>query len=224
MNFTPLYIRCSFSLLLLSLAAVCPQFLFAAESQDTSSAAFAQTGPILDNLRQLQPSSRRTGLIISEFMYHPLDRPDSNNLEFVELFNSQPFDHDISGFHLQGDISYTFPAGTVISQRSFLVVAKNPAAMENTYGLSDCYGPFDDTLGNRDGELRLVNNLGAVLIDISYEDRYPWPVQPDGAGHSLVLARPDFGEADVNAWSPSAVIGGSPGAVDPGNHDDSDVS
>src|SRR4051812_41291999 len=31
------------------------------------------------------PSSRRTGLAISEIMYHPKDRDDGRNLEFVEL-------------------------------------------------------------------------------------------------------------------------------------------
>jgi hypothetical protein len=41
-----------------------------------------------------------------------------------------------------------------------------------------------------------------------------WHAAPDGAGHSLVLSRPSFGEKDPRAWSASPAIGGSPGAFD----------
>ncbi|MHB9010149.1 MAG: lamin tail domain-containing protein, partial [Limisphaerales bacterium] len=43
----------------------------------------------------------------------------------------------------------------------------------------------------------------------------PWPVVADGVGHSLVLARPSYGENDPQAWAPSALMGGSPGTLDP---------
>src|SRR5258705_477917 len=33
--------------------------------------------------------------------------------------------------------------------------------------------------------------------------------------HSLVLARPSFGEGNPQAWAPSALVGGSPGSADP---------
>ena len=102
-------------------------------------------GPVLDNLRQLQPSSRRSALIISEIMYHPADRADSNDLEFIEIFNTEPFDKDISGFQLAGDIDFTFPQNTVIPQRSFIVVAKEPTALENEYGLAGVFGPLTRT-------------------------------------------------------------------------------
>src|SRR6185295_17349676 len=46
------------------------------------------------------PSSRRTGLVLSEIMFHPTNRTDLRNLEFVELFNSNPWMEDISGYRL----------------------------------------------------------------------------------------------------------------------------
>ena len=48
----------------------------------------------------LGPSSRRTGLVISEVMYHPSFRPDGTNLEFVELFNTLPYFEELSGYRL----------------------------------------------------------------------------------------------------------------------------
>ena len=38
----------------------------------------------------LGPSSRTTPIAISEIMYKPAPRTDSNNLEFIEIYNSNP--------------------------------------------------------------------------------------------------------------------------------------
>src|SRR5262245_26771140 len=57
----------------------------------------------------LGPSSRRTGLVISEIMYHPPPRPDGRNPEFIELYNSEPSSADLSGYRLTGDVDFLFP-------------------------------------------------------------------------------------------------------------------
>jgi len=172
------------------------------------------------SIRQLNPSSRRSGLIISEIMYHPLDRTDSKDLEFVELFNTEPVDWDISGFRLEGQIDYTFDAGTILPGRSFAVVAAEPISLESEYGLTGIYGPYEGKLSNSGGALRLINKRGGVLLEIEYNDRYPWPESADGLGHSLVLTKPDYGENNPLAWQASAERGGNPGIINSG----SDVS
>src|ERR1051325_5389757 len=159
----------------------------------------------------LAACSRRTGLVLSEIMYHPKNRPDSNNLEFIELFNSQAFYEDISGYRLSGDISYTFPSGTVLPAGGFLVVAHAPADVQNVYGLAAVLGPYTNSLPNDTGLVRLRNRQDAVLLEVNYDSRPPWPIAADGAGHSLVLARPSYGEGSVAAWAQSDLIGGSPG-------------
>jgi hypothetical protein len=160
------------------------------------------------------PSSRRTGLTITEIMYHPAARSDGKNLEFVELFNSNPFFEDISGYRLSGEIDYTFPVGTVLGGGSFLVVAKAPADVRAVYGLTNVVGPFAKTVGDS-GTIRLRDKIDSVLLEVPYSNRPPWPVAGDGTGHSLVLARPSYGEGNAAAWAASAFKGGSPGAVDP---------
>src|SRR5207249_1819594 len=104
----------------------------------------------------LGPSSRKTGLVISEIMYKPAPRTDDKVLEYVELFNSNPFVEDISGYRLSG----------------------------------------------------------AIYLEVPYSNKPPWPVAADGTGHSLVLARPSYGEGFAKAWDISDVAGGSPGAVE----------
>ena len=160
------------------------------------------------------PCSRRTPLVISEIMYHPASRPDSNNLEFVELYNSQLWPEDIGGFQLAGAVQFTFPAGTVLPAEGVLVVALDPAAVRSVHGITNVVGPYAGRLKNQTGQLRLLNRTGAVLLELAYATDPPWPVAADGAGHSLVLARPSWGEGQPHAWAASDVIGGSPGRLE----------
>ena len=189
----------------------------------------------------LGPCSRRTGLVISEIMYHPAAVAVVTNgvtnhltLEFIELFNSQPFFQDLGGFALSGDVNYTFATGTVMQAGSFLVLAKVPADVRSYYGLNQVlgYGITEyvtnvvsgvtnittntvNSLSNTGGRIRLLSRAQAVLLEVNYSSQSPWPTAADGAGHSLVLARPSYGEGDVRAWGVSDQIGGSPGAPDP---------
>ncbi len=166
----------------------------------------------------LGPSSRKTGLIISEIMYHPRDVFNGTNkleLEFVEMFNSNPFFEDISGYRLSGDVDYVFPPGTMIRGGDFLVVARVPTDVESFYNVPGVLGPFTNNLPNDGGRIRLRNNNDHVLLEVNYESSFPWPIAADGAGHSLVLARPSYGESQRAAWAVSDSIGGSPGTLEP---------
>lgn len=161
----------------------------------------------------LGPSSRRTGLVISEIMYRPAPRNDGKVLEYVEIYNSNPFFHDLSGYRLSGDIDYTFPQGTRLGGGGFLVVAASPRQVQAEYGLSQVYGPYTNTL-RTGGTLRLRDEQGAILLEINYRNSHPWPMGADGTGHSIVLARPSYGENDARAWGLSDVVGGSPGRME----------
>jgi hypothetical protein len=171
--------------------------------------------PAQVNYEPLGPSSRRGGLTFSEIMYHPHDRADALNGEFIEIYNSNPFQEDISGYRLTGELDYTFPEGTIILGLGFLVVAPAPAEVQTIYGISGVLGGSTNKLNNNGGTIRLQKKSGGVILETSYSDEPPWPVAADSSGHSLVLARPSYGENSPRAWEASAAIGGSPGAADP---------
>lgn len=165
------------------------------------------------------PCSRRTPFVISEIHYHPPPRADGRNADFIEIFNSQPWAEDLSGFRLSGSVEFTFPSNTTVGPTSCLVVAAVPGDLQAIYGLSGALGPWTPSAGsatnglpNDTGTLRLLNRQGAVLLEVPYAEEPPWPAAPDGAGHSLVLARPSLGEGDWRAWAASELPGGSPGA------------
>ena len=200
-------------------------FGMAAASHDpgrTTTASFRDLATVSDGsigetplpFEPLAACSRRTGLVISEIMYHPAARPDGRSLEFAELFNTQAFDEDLTGHRLSGDIDFAFAAGTILKSGAFLVVARAPADLESVHGLRDVLGPFSGNLPNDSGLIRLRNEQDAVLIEVNYGSRPPWPRAADGAGHSLALAQPSYGERNPAAWAASERIGGSPGRAE----------
>jgi len=192
------------------------QFFYAPSGGSNAPAFYSPTAVVPDaSPRQLTVSSQRTPFIISEIMYHPSDVLDTNSLEFIEIFNTDPLQREIGGFRVSGDVDYTFPPGTKIRARGFIVVARDPEALQQAYGLSQVYGPYTNNLPNNGGRVRLRNDFGGILLEVNYDDQWPWPIAADGSGHSLVLARPDFGEGSVRAWDTSAFVSGSPGTPDP---------
>jgi hypothetical protein len=163
------------------------------------------------------PSSRHGPVVFSEIMYHPANRVDGKNLEYLELYNSNPYYEDLSGFRIAGQVEFTFPANTLLAARSYFVVAAAPADIQSVYSTANVIGSYTGLLANRSGTLRLLNREGAAVFEVSYKGDPPWPAAADGAGHSLVLARPSLGEDNPAGWAASEAVGGSPGYAEPAN-------
>ncbi len=161
------------------------------------------------------PATRRGGFVISEIMFHPTNNPAFTNLEFVEIYNSQPWAEEIGGYRLTGEYDFTFPAAMTVPAGGFIIVAAVPAQVTAAYGVGNVLGGFTNRLNNAGGTLRLRNDANAVVFEVDYDSQPPWPAAADGAGHSLVLARPSYGMNDPRSWAASANLGGSPGAAEP---------
>ncbi len=162
----------------------------------------------------LAVSSKKTPIIFSELHTHPATRLDGKNLEFIELYNTNPWPEDLTGWRISSDVDYAFPPGTSIPAQGFLVVAAVPADVQTVYGITGVLGPFTGALSNEGGKLRLRRANDAIVLEAVWNDGPEWPAAADGAGHSRVLTRPSYGEGDARAWSASAVIGGSPGVAE----------
>jgi len=187
-----------------------------AEFRDIGTVSGATTVTFVAEGEPLGPSSRQTPLVMSEIMYHPAERADGLNGEYLELYNADGVPHELTGYRISGDVDYAFPDGLVVPAGGFLVVARNPSELTAIYGITGILGPFVNTnaLPNNVGTVQLRNGFGAVLLEVNYGSEAPWPVAADGAGPSLVLGRPSYGEADPRAWAASSVIGGSPGEME----------
>ncbi|HEY0549119.1 MAG TPA: lamin tail domain-containing protein, partial [Verrucomicrobiae bacterium] len=160
-----------------------------------------QDSPFLPrDYEPLGPSSRRTPLVISEIMY----APTSGQNKFIELYNTHYLAQRLDGFVLTNlsnpnATAYLFPSNSTIAPGAFLLMTG-----------AEGYGTAIVGLGPKN-KIQLRNALGAVLLEVHYDDKAPWPVEANRTGHSLVLARPSYGENDPRAWAASEKRGGSPG-------------
>ncbi len=144
----------------------------------------------------------------NEVLYHPAGGP---GLEWLELYNPLAVDTDLSGWRLDGAVAYTFPEGTILPGRGFLVVAADPAALAASNGIQGSLGPWAGQLPDEDGQVVLKNNAGRLMDSVAYDDSDPWPVAADGSGASLAKVDPDGSSEFAEGWTASRSIGGTPG-------------
>ena len=142
-------------------------------------------------------------IVINEIMYNPAV-PDA---AFVEILNtSATASFNIGGWRFNG-IDYTFPEGTVITNRGILVVAANPSAYSAAYTNAPApIGVFDGDLQN-DGETLTLFRPGTsggpevVMNRVRYEARAPWATNANGGGPSLQLMDATQDNSRVGNWA-----------------------
>ena len=145
-------------------------------------------------------------VVINEVHYNP----DGSDTEFVELHNTETTAIDVSGWNLDGLI--TFPTGTTIPAGGYLVATENLAAFQNAYPGVPALQWGTNNLDNGGENVFLDNNLGVQIDAVAYDDTAPWPTAADGTGPSLELLNPTLDNTLPTSWF-AATIGGTPGAA-----------
>lgn len=161
-------------------------------------------------------------LTITEIMSHPQAPPAGSlyldeDFEFLELKNTGASLINLAGMKFTNGIEFAFSGGSLaVGQRALLV--KNPAAFVSRYGAGPVItGTYLGSLDNNGERLTLVGPMLEVVQNFRYEGS--WQPITDGVGFSLVPEREDTPGQDWNNpinWRPAGVLGGSPGAADPG--------
>ncbi len=147
-----------------------------------------------------------SAVIINEVQFHPAN--EATQSEWIELRNLHGVDIDLSGWQLEGGVNYTFPNGTILTGRAFLVVAQTPGLLPGVPAL----GPWTGKLDNGGEEVRLVNNSDRVMDRIIYADDGDWPTGADGSGATLARKIQTAAQSGPAAWAASNEIGGTPGS------------
>ena len=156
-------------------------------------------------------------IVINEIMYHPINGPASGDerfAEYLELHNrSADRSIDISGWKLTKGINYVFEPGTVMAPGSYLVVARDPTYIRETYDL-----PPEKVLGGTDGfgglrndgeRVNLRDTEGNIADTVRYHDGGQWPYWADGGGSSMELIDPFQDNNTGAAWDSSDESGKS---------------
>ncbi|RPI00646.1 MAG: T9SS C-terminal target domain-containing protein, partial [Calditrichaeota bacterium] len=170
----------------------------------------------LHSLR-LTTSSGLPTLKITEIHYKPLENQSvsGSEYEFLEFKNigNSPLDLSLATFN--NGVQYTFPIGASVDNGRFVVLASNAAAFKERYGFSPT-GEFAGQLDNAGERIVLLSAAGDTVVNVRYNDKAPWPEEPDQSGHSLaaVVMNPVGDANDPLYWVSSYTVHGSPG------HDD----
>lgn len=141
-------------------------------------------------------------VVINELQYHPAN--ELTETEWVELRSLQGVDVNLSNWALTGEVEFTFPEGTILPGGGYLVIAKTPGQ------ITGAIGPFTGQLNNGGGTLRLVNQNGRIMDEVSYSDGGDWPTGPDGSGTTL-SRRDASATSGPGAWTSSTELNGTPG-------------
>ncbi len=146
-------------------------------------------------------------VVFNEIMYNPVGVDES--LEWVELYNQMSVDVDISRWQVAG-LDFRFPIGTTMPGDGYLVIAKDPTALQQATGLSELAGPYAGQLSNNGESLELRNNSGRIMDTVDYSDGGQWVVAADGSGASLAKWDPDTASEPAANWATSFENGGTP--------------
>jgi hypothetical protein len=128
-------------------------------------------------------------VVFSEILYHPVDDGPDEPHEFVELANRTDRPVALDGFRVAGGIDYTFPAGSSLPPRGFLVLARNRQRLladlpDYRLDPAAVLGDYRGELDNDGDQLVLLDAAGAKLDEVFYSDSFPWPTGPDALGAS----------------------------------------
>ena len=149
-------------------------------------------------------------VVFNEINFHPPGNESAN--EWVELHNQMAIDIDLSAWHMEDGINFTFAEGTIIRGGGYLLIAANPGAVQAATGLTNVLGPFTGSLGNSGEQLELRDRNDRLMDHMTYRIGGNWPLAPDGSGTTLAKEDPNTISDAPENWTSSVAMGGTPGA------------
>ncbi len=148
---------------------------------------------------------REGHVTISEIMYHPAS---TNLSEYVELYNPGGTNLNLSGYKFTKGFELTFPAGTILTNGSYLVVAGSTNGLT---GVAPLILWTNGTLDNAGETIELHDTQSNEIDRVAYGAFDPWPSEPDGLGPSLSVINPRRDNSIPENWYASGATNGTPG-------------
>lgn len=162
-------------------------------------------------------SSLVNEIVINEINYNSADDFDSG--DWIELYNLGNHSVDLSGWFLSDSDTinkFIIPDGTVIESNGYLVIVNNEVSFVSIFpNVQNFIGQAAFGLSGSGEFIELVNSDGEIIDSLTYDDKYPWPVEADGNGSSLELINAYIDNSAADNWEASDGLG-TPGSTNSG--------
>jgi hypothetical protein len=146
-------------------------------------------------------STARGGVVVNEVFYNAPN--DLDGVQWLELHNAGDAAVDVGGWTLDGGKVYTFPPGTSIDGRGFVVVALDVEEFKKAYKDVAALGPLKRRLKRGGERIELRDAAGATVDVVRYKDEAPWPASADGYSASLERICPTAPGDSAENWAGS---------------------
>ena len=158
-----------------------------------------------------------SGMIINEIMYHSsniwVETPTTtSNYEYVEIynFNTQTVDVSYWQFHDENN-KYRLPDSLTVPADGYIVLADKTQAVIDVYGAIPANALLISIpelgLANSGETISWQTANGEKINELTYNDKAPWPIEPDGDGPSLELINWTFNNTLPSSWGSSTNFG-----------------
>ncbi len=158
-------------------------------------------------------------VVINEINYHSADEiiGDPARPDWVEFYNNSDNPIDLSDWQFKDEgNTFIFPNNTILNGREYLILADTVSNFQYYYpAVTKVLGVGLGFKFNNGGEALAIYSLNGTLVDtVRYNDKAPWPIEPDGDGPTLELVHPDLDNNLGNSWrSSNPEHLGTPGAI-----------
>jgi hypothetical protein len=149
----------------------------------------------------LAANNSALAVVISEIYYHPT-AAEGQDLEFIELHEPTEETVSLAGWRLLGAVEFTFSADTILAGGGYVVICRDRQRFEQRFQFtsSSVLGDFSGALSDRGETVLLVDDTGAYVDAVAYDDEAPWPLTADGTGAALERRCPRGKSDDHLSW------------------------
>jgi len=140
--------------------------------------------------------------------------------DWIELYNPNNTAVDVSDWEFYDNANqFIIPAGTVIQPDEYLVLVENAAMFTSIFPQAANYvGDFAFNISKKGERVSLFDKDKCLSDYVVFNDKAPWPTEPDGLGPTLSLINPYNGldNSLPGSWESSSVINsayGTPGRI-----------
>ena len=150
-------------------------------------------------------------IVINEINYDPA--PKTDLVEYIELLNAGEETVDLSGWHFDSGLAYTFPQGARMAPGQYLILAQDVKGYQSKFGSifvggHRAFGQFEaGVLSNQGERIVLRNAVNEVMDEVDYQTAFPWPIAPQGEpvqengdGVSMELLNPALDNDLGGSW------------------------